>query len=542
MVIRNFLSSVRWFFSFTVLLALATPTAFANDAVATATVSRTSVAKDEVFQLKVSVNKRVSNSKVDFSILQPAFYMGRPSFGSYTNSVNGKTTVSSEWTVALAATQTGILKIPSFDIDGAKTAPIAIQVTNDRNARTQDDVIQLAANIEKSDLYEGERTTLHARLIIKADLRRLQNTNIESAFGEGLSIEPIGESNQYQSVVDGVEATVVDQSFYVIPERAGTLTLHPPRLKGALIESSGTRSSGTRLIQLDKSAPAITLTVKAKPSTYQGAWLPTPSLMVDQLWQDEEGNRITSDAFTTKVGSPIQRTLVIRAKNLSQQQMPNLKVNYPAQIRVYDEAPQFSQGNNGDIIMTVKQVLIAKETGQFELPRVSVRWWNSETGREQTSTASPMSVTVEEGEVSDSIPVVQPVLPQQTITVTDSGFWPYLAALFALLWLATLALLWNVKRSPKDAPSKPINVKPDNSTEQLIQAVKNKDGILFDRIFREWAETIQLNDALLSQANTFRQSLYGKGGVIFDEHKFISEINGANKQKIADSSKVLASL
>lgn len=85
-------------------------------------------------------------------------------------------------------------------------------------------------------------------------------------------------------------------------------------------------------------------------------------------------------------------------------------------------------------------------------------------------------------------------------------------------------------------------MKSDNSIEQLIQAVKNKDGILFDRIFREWAETIQLNDAILSQANTFRQSLYGKGEVIFDEHKFISEINGANKQKIADSSKVLASL
>ncbi|MBD1556233.1 protein BatD [Vibrio sp. S9_S30] len=541
MVIRKFASSVQWFFSFAVILALLSPAAFANNAVATASVSRTNVAKDEVFQLKVSINKQVSNSKVDFSVLQPAFYMGRPSFGSYSNSINGKTTVSSEWTVALAATQTGILKIPSFDIDGVKTAPIAIQVTNDRNARTQDDVIQLTANIEKSDLYAGERTTLHTRLIIKADLRRLQNTNIESAFGEGLSIEPIGESNQYQSVVDGVEATVVDQSFYIIPERAGTFTLSPPRIKGALIESSG-RSSGTRLIQIDKSAPAITLTVKEKPSTYQGAWLPTPSLSVDQLWQDDEGNRITSETFTTQVGSPVQRTLVIRAKNLSQQQMPNLKVTYPESIRVYDETPQFSQDSNGDIIMTVKQVLIAKETGQFELPAVSVRWWNSETGREQTSTASSMSVTIEKGDVSNLNSVVQPTLPQQTLTVTDSGFWPYLTALFAVLWLATSVLLWKTKHRSADVTPKPDNIKPNNFTAQLISAITNKDGIAFDRVYKEWAETVELSESVISQANAFRQSLYGKGTTTLDEQAFILAIKGANKRKVAKPSNVLPPL
>ncbi len=542
MVIRKIVSSARWLFSFAFLSTSLVTTAFANDTVATASVNRTNVAKDEVFQLKVAVNKQVSNSAVDFSVLQPDFFMGRPSFGSYSNSVNGVKTVSSEWTIALAASRTGIIKIPSFIIGDAQTTPIAIQVSNDNNARTQEDIIQLAADVEKKDLYEGERTTLHARLIIKADLRRLQNTNIGAAFGEGLIIEPIGKSNQYQSVIDGVEATIIDQSFHITPEYSGTLTLHPPRVKGALVDATRTRNGGTRLIQLDKSAPAITLHVKAKPSHYQGVWLPTPSLSIDQLWQDEDGNRIQTESAETKVGAPIQRTLVIRATNLNQQQMPNIKVDYPDQVRVYSEPPQFNQGENGELIMTVKQVLIAKEAGQFEFPPVSVRWWNSELGQEQTSTASGLSVDIEEAEISELVPVVQPTLPQQTITVTNSGFWPYLTGLFALLWVATLAILWKEKRKPLTEKTTLSNIDSNDLTTQLIRSIQNKDGIAFDRIFREWSHTVELDDSVIGQANTFRQSLYGKDNTSIDDQAFIKTLKEINKRKETSSLNSLAPL
>ncbi|CCN70248.1 conserved hypothetical protein [Vibrio nigripulchritudo SFn118] len=539
MVIRKTMSLIRWFFSLAFISMFTVSSAWANT-VATATVNRTTVNKDEVFQLKVAVNTRASNNAVDFSVLQPNFYMGRPSFSSAQRYINGRSSVSSEWTVALAATKTGILTIPSFEIEGAKTAPIAIQVTNNTQGRTQDDIIQFTASLDKDELYEGERTQLHARLIIKADLRRLQNTNIESAFGEGLSIEPKGESNQYQSVIDGVEATVVDQSFYVIPERAGQLTVHPPRLTGALVERA--RNGGTRLIQLDKSAPAIALKVNAKPGSYQGAWLPTPSLSLDQLWQDEDGERINTKTLSAKVGTPIQRTLVLRARNLSQQQLPNLKIDYPDQIRVYDEAPKFSQGKDGDIIMTLKQVLIAKEAGEFTLPEVNIRWWDSINGEERTSTASSMNIMVEQGDAIAVSPMIQPEIPVETVTVTDRGIWPYLTAGFATLWLITLTLLVKAKRTSEPALNERTSRKSSGSETDLLSAISSRDGIAFDRAFNEWKQTYHADEALLTEAENFRASLFGRDKTSFDEKGLVSAIKSAKPLDSGKESSALASL
>ncbi|CCN46081.1 conserved hypothetical protein [Vibrio nigripulchritudo MADA3029] len=539
MVIRKTMSLIRWFFSLAFISMFAVSSAWANT-VATATVTKTTVNKDEVFQLKVAVNTRASNNAVDFSVLQPNFYMGRPSFSSAQRYINGRSSVSSEWTVALAATKTGILTIPSFEIEGAKTSPIAIQVTNNTQGRTQDDIIQFTASLDKDELYEGERTQLHARLIIKADLRRLQNTNIESAFGEGLSIEPKGESNQYQSVIDGVEATVVDQSFYVIPERAGQLTVHPPRLTGALVERA--RNGGTRLIQLDKSAPAMALKVNAKPDSYQGAWLPTPSLSLDQLWQDEDGERINATTLSAKVGTPIQRTLVLRAKNLSQQQLPNLKIDYPDQIRVYDEAPKFSQGKDGDIIMTLKQVLIAKEAGEFTLPEVNIRWWDSINGEERTSTASSMNIMVEQGDAIAVSPMIQPEIPVETVTVTDRGIWPYLTAGFATLWLITLALLVKAKRTSKPALNEKVSRKSSGSEAALLKAISSRDGIAFDRAFNVWKQTYHADEALLTEAENFRASLFGRNKSSFDEKVLVSAIKLAKPVTLGKTDSALATL
>ena len=45
------------------------------------TVNKTKVVKNEVFQLRVVVDEKVSSDDIDFSPLEKDFYLGRPSFG-----------------------------------------------------------------------------------------------------------------------------------------------------------------------------------------------------------------------------------------------------------------------------------------------------------------------------------------------------------------------------------------------------------------------------------------------------------------------------
>ena len=53
------------------------------------TVNKTKVVKNEVFQLRVVLDEKVSSDDIDFSPLEKDFYLGRPSFGTSINIING---------------------------------------------------------------------------------------------------------------------------------------------------------------------------------------------------------------------------------------------------------------------------------------------------------------------------------------------------------------------------------------------------------------------------------------------------------------------
>ncbi|WP_175443271.1 BatD family protein [Vibrio sonorensis] len=141
----------------------------------TATVSKTSVTKNEVFQLRIVADEKLDSEDIDFSGLESDFYVSRPSFGSSINIINGTRTNRSEWNVSLAALRIGTLTIPSFDIDGSKTQPIKIKVALNAQAPTSDDLVEFQSQLSTKTLYPQQSARLSSRLIIKGDPRRLQN-------------------------------------------------------------------------------------------------------------------------------------------------------------------------------------------------------------------------------------------------------------------------------------------------------------------------------------------------------------------------------
>ena len=146
-------------------------------ATAVASVSQNNVTKDQVFLLRVATDEKVSSDALDLTALQQDFYVGTPSFGSSMRIVNGSRSVSSEWNISLAPLRLGKIHIPSFDIEGAKTKPITINVAVNKAAPTQHDMAEFQLNLSKDSLYPQEVAELDVKLIIKADPRRLQDPN-----------------------------------------------------------------------------------------------------------------------------------------------------------------------------------------------------------------------------------------------------------------------------------------------------------------------------------------------------------------------------
>ena len=497
---------------------------------AVASVSQNSVTKDEVFLLRVTTDEKVSSDALDLTALQQDFYVGTPSFGSSMRIINGSRSVSSEWNITLAPLRLGQLQIPSFDIKGAKTKPITINVAVNKSAPTQHDMAEFQLNLSKSSLYPQETAELDVKLIIKADPRRLQDPKIAPPSSSGLDVEPIGESKQFQDVLNGKEVTVVQQSFRISSQKAGQFKLNGPKLTGAVVYSTN-NSSATRLFQLDTPVETLDVTVKDVPKGYKGEWLPTSNFKLIQQWSDSQGNELTStnelagdkQAIEMEAGDSLTRTITMTASNLTHHQLPKLNITYPKSVRVYEEKPQFGTTKSGDAVVVYKQVLIPKEAGNITLPDVSQAWFNTDAQSEQTSKALGLELAVTASDrVVSSAPPVASAPPQQTaptvINVDNPGFWPYLTALFAALWLVSSAMaffFWS--RRGKITQSQRPEQRSSNTEKALVTALKAHDGVMTRTLFEQWkAENTDLSDEALQTVETEltkqNQSLYGEAG------------------------------
>ena len=501
-------------------------------ATAVASVSQNRVTKDEVFRLRVATDEKVSSGALDLTSLQKNFYVGTPSFGSSMRIVNGRRTVSSEWNITLAPLRLGRLEIPSFDIEGAKTKPITIHVTVNKAAPKQSDMAEFQLNLSKDSLYPQEVAELDVKLIIKADPRRLQDPKIAPPSSAQLDVEPIGESKQFQDVINGQEVTVVQQSFHISSQQAGQFQLQGPKLTGAVVYSTN-NSSTTRLFQLDTPVETLDVTVKELPKGYQGEWLPTSNFKLIQQWSDSQGNELTNNtdlsndkkqSVEMEAGDSLTRTITMTASNLTQHQLPKLNITYPKSVRVYEEKPQFGTTQSGDAVVVYKQVLIPKESGSISLPDVSQAWFNTGSQSQETSKALGLELSVQASERASSsspAPVMETPTQQASptiVTVENPGMWPYLTALFAALWVISSAVtfyFWS-RRGTAVKP-KQKDERQSDTAEALIAALKAKDGVKTRTLFEQWktenkdlsGETLETIEAELTKLN---QSLYAEAG------------------------------
>ncbi len=519
---------------FTLLATLVSPLALATNVLAT--VSKNKVVKNEVFQLRIIVDKKVSSDALDFSSLEQDFYLGRPSFGSSVNIINGDRSTRSEWNITLAPQRLGVATIPAFTLDGASSKPIEIQVSVDSNEPKISDLIEVQSQLSKSQLYPNESATLTTRLIVKADPRRLQNPNVIPPKAQGISLVALGEPKQYQSVLDGVEVTVLDQSYRVTADAAGEFTLSGIGFKGSVVYGDD-RTGTTKLVSANTPAKQFTIKVEPIPADYKGKWLPAASLSLSQQWQDSNGEQIdASTEHSTRVGESITREINLDIQGLAAERFPEIKVNYPSSVRVYQEKPKFNELANGVTRMTIKQVIIAEQQGEVKLNDIKLNWWNSSDGSAQESVLNGLSLDVAPASALNNEPISSPVTPQpttKTVTLYNAGYWPYLTALFAALWFATLLFLFrNRQRSPQ--VNTPVQ-KTSATADKLVEALKEDDKFKASFLVRIWFDEHSCSSPELKQkidkhVAEMNQSQYSSSSQTWQAKELIQLIKQAEKQ------------
>ena len=458
----------------------------ASYAQAIATVSKNQITENEVIQLMISVDESADQSKFDPSQLGTDFRSGQVSFGSSRSLVNGDYSVQSQWTLSIAPTKMGILTIPSMEVAGQKTNPISIRVTKDATAPKSSDVIKVSGELTKDELYEGETAQFNAKIAIFADIRRLKDPNIITPQGSGIEFSPIGESKQYQTVIDGLQATVVEQAFSVSSSKSGKLSFDGLAFTGSLVQTDRYGRS-SKLIPLNISPKQYQLMVLAKPADFTGTWLPTTDLKLGQQWLVD--GKLLSDT-TVEAGTAITRQITLMMADVPPEKLPKLDIDYPKSVRMYDEKPTIGTDSQGNSVMTIKQVIIPHTSGSVTLPAVSIQWWNSKTRQSEVATLDSLILTVTPStQISEQkIETQTNAQPQTTIKrEVDHGFWPYTTLAFALLWLFT-ALGWMMNRTKdrkKNTTTNKNTYTLNSDNKALIAALSNNNTILAHQILAD---------------------------------------------------------
>ncbi|XDF78984.1 BatD family protein [Aliivibrio fischeri] len=461
---------------------------YAN-AQAIATVSKNNITENEVIQLMVSVDKSADQSKFDISQLGPDFRSGQVSFGSSRSLVNGDYSVQSQWTVSIAPTKMGILTIPSMEVAGEQTNPINIRVNKDATAPKSSDIIKVSGELSKNELYEGETAQFNAKIAIFADIRRLKDPNIITPQGNGVEFSPIGESKQYQTVIDGLQATVVEQVFSLSANKAGKLTFDGLAFTGGLIQTDRYGRS-TKLIPLNINPKQYSINVLTKPSDYKGTWLPTSDLKLGQQWL-VDGKVLTNTEV--EAGTAITRQITLMMADVPPEKLPSIDISYPKLVRMYDEKPTIGKDSQGNSVMTIKQVIIPHTSGQVELPAVSIQWWNSKTHKAEVAKLDSLTLTVTPNSQKSEQMIEQQTNEQSKTVIkreVDHGIWPYTTLGFAILWLLTLIAWYKARNSVnKETLAVTSNHGISNSDiSVLITALKSDNTILAHQIIQDHSD------------------------------------------------------
>jgi hypothetical protein len=177
--------------------------------------------------------------------------------------------------------------------------------------------------------------------------------------------------------------------------------------------------------------------------------------------------------------------------------MPELNIRNPKAFRVYPEKPSFTENADGSVTMTLKQVLIAKSPQVANLPAVDIQWWDTKSKQAATTTLDGLEVEIAANEDNTAAMPTSPTPPPTEIVVQDSGFWPWLTALFALLWLAFMGL-WIREKRRSTLPSEKSSDKRQTSKNKLIQAVHAGDAIAAHTQFEKWCKEERLSTASIS--------------------------------------------
>jgi len=370
----------------------------------------------------------------------------------------------------------GTVTIPVLHLGTLQSDPLTLSVKpasaiqSGSNDSKQPVLLEIEAEPDAPYVQGEVRYTV--RLLSRVPLREASLT--EPLAGDAL-VEKLGDDNEYTVQRNGASYQVVERRYAIFPQHSGALTIESPLLaasipvsgrRGGMFDNSpfagfpGFGSMFTETKPLRLRGRAINLDVQPQPADVQGNWLPAHALTLTENWSPEPP--------VFRVGEPVTRTVSIIAEGLSAAQLPAIATDVPDNFKAYPDQPQTSTETQGNYLIgtrTQKIALVPTTAGEMVLPEITVSWWDTDARQERVATlparhinvlvAKPGATTTAQAPGS-SVPLQKAQAEETRVAATSDtpavnaesdqsgsslAYWPWIAGVLFLAWLATL-LLW----------------------------------------------------------------------------------------------------
>jgi hypothetical protein len=407
----------------------------------TTEVDRIEVALGETLRLTIRSDAGEQPNDLDLSGIERDFEILQRSSSTSARLVGGQQSVTRTLELDLAPRRDGVMTIPPLVTGGKRTTPIAIKVSPEPIVAPGDELVLFDSAVDKTDVY------VQAQLILTVTLQQainLDNRTITELDIPDIYVEPL-EQKSFQRRIAGRLWQVTELRYALFPQKSGVFEIPALAFSGREL-LPGRSLLGARLgrrIALD-SRP-ITVDVKPVPASFPGeVWLPASRLTLTSQWSAAPNALVTGDSTT--------RTLELTAEGLQGSQLPPLTSLGGSSsldgLRFYPDKETIDQrevpaGLEGYRLQS--EALVAIRTGNWELPPLSIPWWNTETDTLEFARLPEETIAV------SGVPTLSNGAADLVDTQLDSGinnpervsrFWRgatalgwLLAAVFAGLWL-----------------------------------------------------------------------------------------------------------
>ena len=367
--------------------------------------------------------------------------------------VNGRVRSSTMFALTLRPRRAGTLAIPALQVGGERTAPLMLEVTATPTASAASNgLVFVETEIDDPSPYVQQSVGVTVRLYYATPLVSGQ---LDLDPPDGALLQRVGDIVQSSREIDGRRYSTAERRFLLVPERSGPLTLPGPRFSGRGAGGWMDDLLGGNSREVDITGSPRTLQVRAQPANAPQPWLPVRDLRLrytavpDQL---RTGEAATLAIETTVIGA-------------TQAQLPELPVPSIPGAQVFAEPPQYDETFNGgtpQVKLTRRYSVVPSQPGSLAVPGVAMAWWDVRTGTAKRATLQDLAIPVVQGSGQAAHPPARDAAAPMAPAATDDGvmalsgdrrlpahLWPWLAAGFALLWLATL--VWGLSRRPGGA-------------------------------------------------------------------------------------------